>query len=474
MKRTRLSRVGTICLFAACFGGPASGGAWDSNTLAGAAKVVITPPSSDQGVPQYLDGAPVYMAGFDSGRAATGVHDDLFARAAVIDIGGTRIALVTLDLVGYMVEEVQDVRRLLPERLGVDRLIVASTHNHEGPDTMGLWGWNDDLWPFIHPGVNDLYLLTLKRKIVEAVELAVVDLRWAGLRAATAFTDELELIRDTREPEIIDEKLAVLQAVELGGEGEVITTLINWSSHAEVLGDENTLLTADYPGYVCSRTEEQWGGTALFIAGAVGGLMTPKVSENTFSAARRLGHDVANLAIGAIGNVTTLEMQNRLDIRSNEDVDLFLMNPMLRLLNELWRRSFRTLHNCGPFGWFCRDLKTEVNLISIEGLMQLITVPGEIVPELSYDLLRELDAPNTMIVGLGNDEIGYILPVYKYRCNEEDPRLCWKTAEKDFKYPDDFFDPGDHYEETVSVGPNAAPVIMNAIFDLIAEYEGGR
>ena len=454
--------------------GPAWGGAWDSNTHAGAAKVIITPSTDPLGVPHYLDGGPVYMAGFESGRIATGVHDDLFARAFVLDIAGTRLGIVTLDLVGYMVEEVQDVRRLLPARLGIDHLIVASTHNHEGPDTMGLWGWNDDLWPFIHPGIDDLYLLTLKRKIIEALEIAVSDLRWAGLRAATTFTDELDLIRDTREPEIIDQKLSVLQAVALGEESEVIATLVNWSNHPEVLWDQNTLLTADYPGYLCNRVEGEWGGTALFISGALGGLLTPKVPGNTFEEAQALGVAVADAASGALGEIGALELKNEIDIRTNEEVDLFLFNPMFRLLNELWRRSFRTMHNCGPFGWFCRDLRTEVDLVSIEGLAQFLTIPGEIVPELSYDLLRELSAPHSFLVGLGNDELGYILPVYKYRCNEEDPRLCWPTTEKDFQFPDDFFDPGDHYEETVSVGPNAAPVIMNAAFDLIAAYEAGR
>ena len=472
----RLVVVGTLWIASALIvSGVAQGSEWDSNIRAGAAKVIITPGTTAEGAPEYEDHTPVFMAGFDVGRAATGVHDDLFARAAVLDIGGTRVALVTLDLVGYMVEEVQDIRYLLPKELQIDRLIVASTHNHEGPDTIGLWGWVDDQWPFLHAGTNDLYLLTLKRKIIEAVELAVADLRFAGLRAATTMTDDLDLIRDSREPEIIDQKLTILQAVALGEDGEVITSLVNWSNHPEVLWDENTLLTADYPGYLCTRLEEQWGGTSLFISGALGGLLTPIVTAHTFEEAERVGTLVADRATEAINAASPqLLLNTTLTIRSNDAVDIFLMNPMFRTVNELWRRSFRTLYNCGPFEWFCRDIRTEVNLLSIDGLIQFVSVPGEIVPELSYDILKELDAPHQILIGLGCDELGYILPVYRYQCNGEDPRICWPTTERDFEYPDSFFDPGDHYEETMSVGPGAAPVIMGAIFDLIAAEQAGK
>src|SRR5262245_66086275 len=43
---------------------------------------------------------PVWMAGFAHGRAATGVHDPLMARAVVLDDGQRKFALVSVDLVG--------------------------------------------------------------------------------------------------------------------------------------------------------------------------------------------------------------------------------------------------------------------------------------------------------------------------------------------------------------------------------------
>ncbi len=43
----------------------------------------------------------IYLAGFGNNRVATGMHDDLWARALVLEYGGKRIAFVSLDLIGY-------------------------------------------------------------------------------------------------------------------------------------------------------------------------------------------------------------------------------------------------------------------------------------------------------------------------------------------------------------------------------------
>jgi neutral ceramidase len=53
----------------------------------GVAAVDITPPV----------GAP--LAGYYTNREATGIHDPLHAKAMVIDVGGTKVAIVACDLV---------------------------------------------------------------------------------------------------------------------------------------------------------------------------------------------------------------------------------------------------------------------------------------------------------------------------------------------------------------------------------------
>ena len=59
----------------------------------GSAKVKITPP----------EGTP--MAGYYSDRGAVGVHDDLFARALVIEKDGSKIAIISCDLIGQFLQK---------------------------------------------------------------------------------------------------------------------------------------------------------------------------------------------------------------------------------------------------------------------------------------------------------------------------------------------------------------------------------
>jgi hypothetical protein len=88
----------------------------------------------------------VYLAGFDNNRLAMGKHDDLWARALVLQYGRTRIAIVALDLIGYYSKAgyygLNEIKKQLDPRLGLQEILIASTHNHEAPDTIGLWGAN--------------------------------------------------------------------------------------------------------------------------------------------------------------------------------------------------------------------------------------------------------------------------------------------------------------------------------------------
>src|SRR5437870_11317855 len=107
---------------------PASSADKDEALRAGFGEADITPKLGDR---------PVFIAGFGHNRKATKVHDPLFARAVVLAHGKDKIALASIDVVGFFLPNVESVRKELPDFAHV---LVSSTHNHEGPDTLGLWG----------------------------------------------------------------------------------------------------------------------------------------------------------------------------------------------------------------------------------------------------------------------------------------------------------------------------------------------
>src|SRR5689334_21184492 len=111
---------------------------------AGAARVCITPPVG------------VDLAGY-SGRAggSTGVHDELYGKALVLDDGSTRLAVVTLDLIGLDADAVGQVRSLVAEQTGIPaaNVLIAASHTHSGPMPavaenpylrLGAYGWAPD------------------------------------------------------------------------------------------------------------------------------------------------------------------------------------------------------------------------------------------------------------------------------------------------------------------------------------------
>src|SRR5262245_17618946 len=99
---------------------------------AGAAKNVITP---------ELEGRKVYLAGFGHNRLATAVHDPLYVRCLAVEVGMRTLLLCAADLIGLFYDDVQKIRARFAEHAPKGwLLIVASTHVHEGPDTLGLWG----------------------------------------------------------------------------------------------------------------------------------------------------------------------------------------------------------------------------------------------------------------------------------------------------------------------------------------------
>src|SRR2546426_8834363 len=110
-------------------------------------------------------------AGF-AGRCALGKPDDRWARAVVFSSGGKTVAMVSLDVVGWFQEEVDRIRAELAAKhpaIRLDALIVAATHVHEGPDTMGLWSASQG---YVLDGKYPLYQRYTRARVVQAIATA--------------------------------------------------------------------------------------------------------------------------------------------------------------------------------------------------------------------------------------------------------------------------------------------------------------
>ena len=462
-----------------------------------------------------------WMAGFGNGRPAAGVRgegvglpgvgegDGLWARGTVLRKGNTTVAIVALDAVGWFNGDVIAVRKLLAgQDHDVDHLIVHSTHTHEGPDTMGLWG--EELF---QSGYDPLYRAQLQNTVAAVIQASFKDMRpvesmkVGEVDISTYHENGLaNVIRDSRDPWVVDESMSAAQLLDK--DGLPIATLINYSCHPETVADDNLLITSDFV-HALRRTVETgsvWenapgvpgvGGPVIYLNGAVGGMMTTLgvnvVNPNgdsfqsaSFEKADSIGQLLGEMALDALKNAD--------DVQSP---DLQVVNKVFRV--PVVNKSFQFLFENGTLEREVfvnevtkeQEVQTEMSLIEL-GPIHMLTVPGELLPELAiggYDGSRinapgvpliEADNPNPpdiskapkgpyikdrmsstyrWIIGLANDELGYIIPQYNFELAASNP---WVDEAE-----------GDHYEETNSLGPDMA-MFIDKYADLLMYWVAKR
>ncbi|HEY8156937.1 MAG TPA: hypothetical protein VII72_22620 [Myxococcota bacterium] len=472
----------TIPSLATANGGGHDGNDGGGDLRVGTCKKEITPISpgltgayqaafGSAGVPNHTD--PVFMAGFGNNRQATAYNDKLWARGVVIDRKGKRVAIVSIDVIGYFKNEIDTIRGLVSPDSKVDFVLVSSTHQHEGPDTIGLWGADE-----LSSGIDYAYLDYVNARVADCIDHAASHLEKARVYYATANSEGLSLGTDPEDDgfgvsdgkvlagdaalapatqgRIVDPNIAIMQLTERNGHDlDVLATLVNFGSHPESMGSNNTRITSDFPHYVRERIEDEYGGLAIWMAGDLGVLQGPldidvqdpvtnlPAPRRTFRFAEVHGTQIAERAIEAIDAVRLKKGKpNPSNGDTSPKIDHATVNPVsIQLDNPYFRFFFaigvidvrRTLYTNGvpdasigfpyppPFDGIPlalgEDLQTEVSAVRI-GDGAIAVVPTELDPQIGFGYREQLEdatgADHTFIAGLGNDEIGYQVPFAKW------------------------------------------------------------
>jgi Neutral/alkaline non-lysosomal ceramidase, N-terminal len=433
---------------------------------------------ADVDVTPELGKKPVYLAGFGQDRTATKVHDRIMARAVVLADGDTKIALVAVDVVGLFNDTVGRVREKLP---GFKYVLVSATHNHEGPDTLGLWGPNP-----LKSGVDPEYLKKVEAGCVDAVTAAEKARKPATAKIGTA--TDASLLRDTRLPVVLHDEIVAIRFEE-PKTGKPLGVLVQWNCHPEVLDSKNTEITADFPHYTVKHLRESQGCPVAYFTGTVGGLMTtlklPVKDENgkelldgTFEKAERYGTLVGQLADKALkravpASLTPFDVRQRAILVPVENKLYHLGWQLGTLARDMYvwdgkptpKEFTATKDITKPVA-----VKSEVGYLKL-GDLEVAVIPGEIYPELVLGKVQDpvdpgadfpdaliepgiyaqLKGKHRMLIGLGNDELGYIIPKRQW---DAKPPFCYGLKKA-------------QYGEDNSVGPDAAPVICGVFKELV-------
>jgi hypothetical protein len=413
------------------------------------------------GVPAVVNHSePVWMAGFGNGRSALDYHDRLWARGVVMDGKGGRIAIVTLDVVGYFTNEIATIRAMVSPASNVDYVVVTSTHQHEGPDTLGLWGPDE-----LTSGIDYGYLDFVNAAAADCVDEAAANLERARVRFATTTSQGLSLGLDPEDDgfgvadgkvlngdaslapatggRIVDPTIAAMQFTRREAPRAVLATLVNFGSHPESLGSDNRLITADFPNAARTRLEAEYGGLAIWVSGDLGVLQGPldidvrdpdtgePAPRRTFRFAEVHGTQLAERAISALAAAGHGDVAPRLSFASVNPVAIPLDNPFFRLFAAVGVLNVRRpLFTDGvpdasvgfpfppPFDPIPQalgeDIHTEVGALRI-GRASVALVPSELDPQIGFEYrARMVGADHTFLFGLANDHIGYQVPFAKW------------------------------------------------------------
>jgi hypothetical protein len=207
---------------------------------AGFAKVDITPTE------------PVVLAGYGSRTAlSTGVHDPLFVRATVLESGPDRLVLVATDTLGFYDGTYELYQKKIADELGIEdeKLFLTAIHTHAAPKP--TWKSAGGV-----ESSNSRYTLWLGDRIVEAVRLALDDLKPArlglGRGASPVGVNRRETTPDGgvtlgRNPGGIHDAEVILMSIARDGD-EPAGLLYNYATHATSLGAKNLEVSSDLVG----------------------------------------------------------------------------------------------------------------------------------------------------------------------------------------------------------------------------------
>lgn len=329
---------------------------------------------------------------------------DLNARAVVFRKNDVAVAIVSLDLLGFPSVLCDRVREQVTQ-IPAENILIGSTHTHSAPDCYAFPDGRGG-----HTGDLD-YMEMVCSKTAGAIQDAWDRLEPASIRIATGEA-EGRIAYNYYAPNLYDRRMSVLQAVSPNG--RTLVTLVNYAVHPEVLGPGVGILSPDLVGPLYERLEAKAGGMGLFINGAQGGMITadnrlldkPRdpvraywEDANTWEECIRIGHTMAEEALRLISDAPlqddpALVCESR-EVRFPVDSDI------------IWAVIRHSPLNY-PHNEDDQSITTRINLVNL-GTAQILTIPGEALPNIGFYLKRNMRGEHNLLFGLTNDAFGYIL-----------------------------------------------------------------
>jgi|TARA_Y100000310_G_scaffold343927_2_gene453975 hypothetical protein len=366
-------------------------------------------------------------------KHAEGVHDPIHAKILLLERGDTRAAIVTTDILQIDATLRQDTaERAALTGLTRENLVMTASHSHSAP--AALEPRMQALPSRFNWFVAEYYEACVS-KIVAGLKEA--EARLVPARCASARTNLVGTVRNRRVPgysydsrafttpvgagEVIDDELAVVHFVD--DDDAVIATLVNLAGHGTVLGSDNMLISADWPGTMQRGVEQQLGGVCLFANGAEGNV-APDCGAGV------LGFDEVDEFGGRIASHVTALMQELSPLTPTHFAirSATLALPPFTLSEESPYVRGR-LSRQEALDLIANRYPGQIEMTFIRlGDVGMVTIPGEMLTELSVDFKQRAAAKGIrlpLILGLANDSVAYIPSPQEYAKGGYEAGMCF-------------------------------------------------
>lgn len=325
---------------------------------------------------------------------------DLYIRVLVLEKGDVRLALVGIDNLGWP-SVLGDKARALIDDIPPENVLIGATHTHSAPDAYGFPDENGQHHADLQYLGHCVGLMAdAVNEAVSKLEPAMLKIGMGEAQGKIAFNYYAESLYDPR--------CGVMQAISL--DGQTIATLVNYAVHPEVIGSKRGILSPDLCGPLYERIEQRAGGIALFMNGALGGMVTADNRPDELGSQPDPWHE--SIRIGELLADEALRILDKAEI---------LVDPQIRCLAKeisfpVASRIMQHILAYSPLAYLSdspNQVTTRINAMQI-GPATFLTIPGEALPNIGYYLKRNMQTEYPFLLGLTNDAFGYILTKVDY------------------------------------------------------------
>jgi neutral ceramidase len=384
--------------------------------LAAAVELDITPP-----VGTGMDG---YVA-----RQGTsiGVHDPLLAQLLLLTSGGDQVVLISMDLLGVSLDFTRRVRAGIEQAMGVPPrcTMIACSHTHSGAA-----GFLPPL-SIIRRSQDPEWQRMVARKLVGAAIWARERLQPARLGVGRGTVEEIGRNRNDPEKGVLDGEVIVLRVDDAAG--QTLAVMMNYGCHPTVMGFQNLLFSADYPGAARAALRRIYPDTLFMYTNGASGDVSTRFTRRaqTFAEVERMGRILAGEGLKVMQTIVTVESVD-LDGRIAPVALTFRPFPPLeeaqRELERL-RAELEALKAAGASHGEIRRATTRVEGATGQVLMAgefkgrthnssqvqllemgdlaLVGLPGEPFTRTVLEIKGQSDRRHTAVLSYANDEQGY-------------------------------------------------------------------